>query len=117
MPLLRQVAARAFTFSTTFCSFACSGEPVSANAPPSIITSFCRSWMISTQRSASRVRPSSFIYRLLTHVRLAPRTDRGSNGVHRGGARDVERVPVLAAPAEVPGVLGDEDRPEMLALG
>src|SRR6476620_5481788 len=105
MPLLRAVAASAFTFSPTFCSLACSGEPVSANAPPSIITSFCRSWMISTQRSGSRVRPSSFIYRLLTHVRLAPRADDRLDGIQGSRARDEERVPVLAAPAEVPGVL------------
>ncbi len=55
MPLPRQTAARSFTFSTTFCSFACPGEPDSAKAPPSIITSFCRSWTMSAQRAASRV--------------------------------------------------------------
>src|SRR5262245_36584707 len=117
MPLPRHVSASVFTFSTTFCSFACSGEPVSANAPPSIITSFWRSWMINTQRDASRVRPSSFMYRLLTHVRLAPRADDGPNRVQRGRARDEERVPVVATPRHVPGVLGDEDRPQVLALG
>ena len=53
IPLPRQNAARSFTFSTTFCSFACCGEPDSANAPPSMITSFCMSWTISTQRAAS----------------------------------------------------------------
>ena len=31
-----------------------------ANAPPSMITSFCRSWMISAERLASRRRASSF---------------------------------------------------------
>src|SRR4249919_1560865 len=107
MPLPRHVSARFFTFSTTFCSFACSGEPVSANAPPSIITSFCRSWMISTQRDASKVSPSSFIDRLLTHVRLFAGPDDGAYRIQRGRARDVERVPVLAAPAEVAGVLRD----------
>src|SRR4026207_1251992 len=117
MPLLRQVSASAATFSTTFCSFACSGEPESANAPPSMITSFCRSCISITQRDASRLSPSSFIYRLLTHVGLVSRPDDRPNGVQRCGARDVERVPVLAAPRHVPGVLGDEDRAEVLALG
>src|SRR5262245_41962667 len=116
-PLLRHVSASAATFSTTFCSFACSGAPESAKAPPSIITSFCRSWINITQRDASRLSPSSFIDRLLTHVRLAPRSDSGLDRVERGRARDVERVPVLAAPREVPRVLGDENRSEMPALG
>ena len=44
-PALRQAAARPFTFSTTFCAVACAGAPESANAPPSMITSFCRSWI------------------------------------------------------------------------
>ena len=51
IPFDRQTAARSFTFSTTFWSFACCGEPDSANAPPSMITSFCRSWMIRAQRA------------------------------------------------------------------
>jgi hypothetical protein len=46
-PALRQAAARRLTLLTTFCSFACSGEPESANAPFSMITSFCRSWIRS----------------------------------------------------------------------
>src|SRR4249920_2461331 len=115
MPLLRHVSASAAMLATTFCSFACSGAPVSAHAPPSIITSFCMSWMISAQRDASRVSPSSFIYRLLAHVGLASRPDDRPNGIQRGGARDVERVPVVAAPRHVPGVLGDEDRAEVLS--
>ena len=44
-PALRNAAASFFTFATTFCSFACCGEPESANAPFSMITSFCRSWI------------------------------------------------------------------------
>jgi len=55
IPLPRQNAARSFTFSTTFWSFACCGEPDSANAPPSMITSFCMSWTMRTQREASRL--------------------------------------------------------------
>src|SRR5687768_14274816 len=71
--------------------------------------------MIITQREASRLSPSSFMHSSLAHVRLAPRADDGSNGVEGGGARDVERVPVLATPGEVPRVLRDEDRAEVLA--
>ena len=44
-PAFRQAAASPATFSTTFWLLACSGAPESANAPPSIITSFCRSWI------------------------------------------------------------------------
>src|SRR5687768_8590337 len=102
MPLLRQASASALTFSTTFCSFACSGAPVSAKAPPSIITSFCRSWMISAQRFASSLRASSFIHGLLsTHVGLAARPDAHLNHVQRCRARDVDGAPVLGAPGEV----------------
>ena len=50
MPSLAAFPASALTFSTTFCPFACSGEPEFAKAPPSMMTSFCRSWMIRTQR-------------------------------------------------------------------
>src|ERR671914_2243776 len=110
MPFARQVSASAFTFSTTFCSFACSGEPVSANAPPSIITSFWRSWMISTHRFGSRLRASSFIRTLLSpHVGLAAWADDGPDRVEGRRARDEERVPVLAAPGQVARVLGHAD--------
>ena len=44
-------------FSTTFCSRACCGAPEEAKAPPSIITSFCMSWMMSAQRDGSRWSP------------------------------------------------------------
>src|SRR5262245_1623523 len=117
IPLLRHVSARAFTFSTTFCSFACSGDPDSANAPPSMITSFCRSWMIRTQRSASSVSASSLMQASLAHVRLAPWSDDRADGVQRGAARDEERVPVVAAPGEIAGVLGDADGSQVLARG
>ena len=49
-PALRNAAASLFTFATTFCSFACCGAPESANAPFSMITSFCRSWISSAVR-------------------------------------------------------------------
>ena len=38
-------AASPFTFSTAFWLVACAGAPESAKAPPSMITSFCMSWM------------------------------------------------------------------------
>ena len=45
-PAFRAAAASPLTFSTTFWLVACAGAPESANAPPSMMTSFCRSWMI-----------------------------------------------------------------------
>ena len=58
-PRARAASARRRTFSTTFCCLACAGEPDAANAPPSMITSFCRSWMIMAQRDgSSRSAPS-----------------------------------------------------------
>ena len=52
-PRARAASARRRMFSTTFCCFACAGEPEEANAPPSMITSFCMSWMIIAQRDGS----------------------------------------------------------------
>ena len=54
--------------------------PLSANAPPSMITSFCMSWMTSTQRSGSRVNASSFMFRPpnACTARVAGRPSRGS---------------------------------------
>ena len=75
MPLLRHVSASAFTFSTTFCSFACSGEPESGEG--AAVDHHVVLQVLDDQHAAigSRVRPSSFIYRLLTHVRLAAGAD------------------------------------------
>lgn len=53
MPARRAASASAFTFSTTFCEAACAGAPESAKAPPSAITSFWRSWMMSALAAAS----------------------------------------------------------------
>ncbi len=53
MPAFLHASARRLQFSTTFCSCACCGAPVSAHAPPSLITSFCMSWMISAARLRS----------------------------------------------------------------
>ena len=49
-PFLRNAFASLFTFATTFCSSACWGEPESAKAPFSMITSFCMSWIRSAVR-------------------------------------------------------------------
>ena len=54
---------------TTFWLVACAGAPESANAPPSMITSFCRSWMTR----AAAVGPSALRFAdcsaFLTQVR------------------------------------------------
>src|SRR5213595_3736858 len=93
-------------FATTFCSFACCGEPDSAKAPPSMITSFCRSWTISAQRDGSSFSSSFTLDSSLPHVRLVPGTDLGPDRVERRRRGDEERVPVLAAPRQVADVLG-----------
>ena len=49
----RAALARRRTLSITRCCLACAGAPDSAKAPPSMITSFCRSWMIMAQRDGS----------------------------------------------------------------
>src|SRR5262249_61004704 len=36
-----------------FCCLQCAGEPDAAKAPPSITTSFCKSWMMRAQRLGS----------------------------------------------------------------
>ena len=58
-PALAAGGGEAFTFSTTFWLVACAGAPESANAPPSMMTSFCRSWMISAARFGSIASTSS----------------------------------------------------------
>src|SRR4051812_15282564 len=135
-PALRKAAARRFTLLTTFCSLACCGAPDSANAPFSMITSFCRSWIrsavffgfslfslatVGSPLSAggsrrSRPPPAKKSGRL-AHVGLAARPDLGLHGIQRGAARNEERVPVGAAPREVADVLGDPDGAEVLARG
>src|SRR6266511_4355192 len=121
MPAARQASASPFTFSTTFCSFACSGAPVSAQAPPSLITSFCRSWTISTARPGSTSSRSSVSLSLTVsssgHVVEPVARHLHPDPVHRRRARDVELGPVVAPPVEVPGVLGHLDHAEVLRLG
>jgi hypothetical protein len=80
-------------FSTTFCSRACCGEPDEAKAPPSIITSFCMSWIISAQRDGSSDSPACALARS------------GAGDVERdaaGGAGAGADAP-LAAPARMNG--------------
>src|SRR5262245_44785696 len=117
-PFARQAAASPFTFSTTFCSFACCGDPESAQQPPSTMTSFCRSWMSIAQRPASSF-SSSFTVPpptwYLAHIWLAARADERRDRVQGRRRRDEERVPVRPAPCEVADVLGDPDRADVLA--
>src|SRR6266550_1964275 len=105
MPAARQACASRLQFSTTFCSFACSGAPVSANAPPSIITSFCMSWMISAARLRSMLRVSFTASPPLAHERLAAAAHLGLHAVHGCAGRNEEPVPVRAAPVDVADVL------------
>src|SRR5690349_11531522 len=102
----------------TFCSLACSGEPDSAKAPPSMITSFCMSWTIRTVRFGSSVKsaispPTS---RLRVHERLAAAGDTGLEAVERRRGRDEHPLPVGAAPVDVPDTLRDLDDAEVLAV-
>src|SRR5947209_2310298 len=117
VPAVRAASARRATFSTTFWLVACAGAPESANAPPSMITSFWRSWMIIAAAPASidsglsfaDTRPPSSV-----HVAEAVAADLQRDPVHRGGRRDVERAPVLAAPVEVADALRHLDDAELL---
>src|SRR3954451_6898328 len=115
-PASRQAAASPRTFSTTFCCLACSGAPESANAPPSMITSFCMSWMISAVR-----RGSSATWLSLTaaspHVGKAVAADLALHAVERRRRRDEQPVPVRAAPVQVADGLRDLDGADLPALG
>src|SRR3954453_14884098 len=115
-PASRHAAASRATLSTTFCCLACSGAPESANAPPSMITSFCMSWMISAVR-----RGSSATWLSLTsaspHVRKPVAADLALHAIHRRRRGDEQQVPARAAPVEVADVLRDHDRPDLLPAG
>src|SRR6266540_719006 len=120
MPVRRQASARFLTFSTTFCSFACWGAPESAKAPPSTITSFCRSWMISTVPLGSSFSGSvsfSPIVPPLGHERLAASRGLRLEAVETGRRAHEHPAPVSAAPVEVADRLGDLDRAQVLAFG
>src|SRR5215210_484787 len=112
-PALRAASARFLTFSTTFWLVAWAGAPESANAPPSMITSFCRSWMIIAAVVES-IRSNS---PLLGHVAEPVARDLHPHAVDRRRGRDVQRLPVVVAPVHVADGLGDLDRPEVLPLG
>src|SRR6266480_4180328 len=117
IPAARHASASRFTFSTTFCSFACSGAPESANAPPSIITSFCRSCTTSAARAGSRVICSlSLTASSSRHVAEPVAPDLYPDPVERGRARHVEIAPVVAAPVEIADVLRHLDHAEVLGL-
>src|SRR3954452_14254118 len=120
MPFARHASAKAATLATTFCAVACPGEPESAKAPPSMITSFCMSWMTRAVRPGSSVttsaRVSSDIALLLSHVRLAPWADLRRDRVDRRGRRNEQGVPVWPAPRMVADVLRHLNCPEVLTL-
>src|SRR5262249_9360617 len=112
--LRRNAAASFCTFATTFCSFACWGEPVSANAPLGIITSFCRSWIRSAVRFGFSL--SLAIRVLLVHVGLAAARDLRLHPVQRGRRRNEEPVPVGPSEGQVPHALGDPDDADVLTV-
>src|SRR6266513_677976 len=117
IPAARHASASRFTFSTTFCSFACSGAPESANAPPSIITSFCRSCTTSAARAGSTLICSlSLTASSSRHVAEPVAPDLYPDPVERGRARHVEIAPVVAAPVEIADVLRHLDHAEVLGL-
>src|SRR5918996_2025007 len=117
-PARRHASARLFTFSTTPCAFACSGAPDSAKAPPSMITSFCRSWMISAVRLGSSCRDSFSLIGLSSFpdVGQRSRADLDLDPVERGRARHEHVLPPGAAPGEVADGLGHLDHAQVLAL-
>src|SRR4051812_9886881 len=114
-PAARQAAASSATLPTTFCAVACAGAPESANAPPSMITSFWRSWMIIAERFRSSLRPSSLTES--PHVGESVAGDLAGDAVDRGGRGDEQLVPVRPAPIDVADVLGDLDRADVPAAG
>src|SRR6266851_7867732 len=111
-PALRHAAASPFTFSTTFCAIAWAGAPESAKAPPSMITSFWRSWITRAAEFGSM----RSICLLLMHVAELVAGDLHPYAVDRGRGRDVERAPVVVAPVDVADALRHLDRAEMLAV-
>src|ERR1700730_877268 len=118
MPAARHASASCLTFSTTFCSFACCGAPDSANAPPSAITSFWRSWMIRAARPGSTsMRSVSLTVSSSRHVAEPIPRHLHRDSVQRGRARHVQVAPFLAAPVQVADVLRDLDHAEQLGLG
>src|SRR5919204_3127532 len=118
IPAARHASASRFTFSTTFCSFACSGAPESAKAPSSIITSFWRSWTIRTARPGSTSTCSAISLTLSSSPHVAEPVARHlqPDPVQRRRARQVQVAPVVPAPVEVADVLRHLDHAEQLRL-
>src|SRR3954447_436089 len=114
-PAPRQAAASPATFSTTFWDLACAGAPESAKAPPSMMTSFWRSWMMRAVRCASS-RSDSSVTRS-PHVGETVARDGALKAVHRRRRGDEQPAPVGAAPVDVAHGLGDLDRADVLSLG
>src|SRR4051794_22496263 len=117
-PAARHAAARSATLPTTFWAVACAGAPESANAPPSMITSFWRSWMISADREASSFRPSSLTGS--PHVGESVAGDLAGDAEERRRRGDEQLVPAgptgWAGPVQVADVLRDLDGPDLLAV-
>src|SRR4051794_3248897 len=113
-PAARQAAARSATLPTTFWAVAWAGAPESAKAPPSMITSFWRSWMISADREASSFRPSSLTGS--PHVGESVAGDLAGDAVERRGRGDEELGPACATPVKVADVLGHLDGADLRAV-
>src|SRR4051794_36637926 len=79
-----------------------------------MITSFWRSWMMRADAPASS-RSASSVMRS-PHVVEPVARRRAPHAVHRRGRADEQLVPVRATPVEVPDVLRDLDRADVLAL-
>ena len=127
-PRARAASASRRTLSTTRCARACAGAPESAKAPPSMMTSFCRSWMISAQRFGSSCRPSALscgagaedaVARRASlggHVRLVARPDLGRDRVNRVRRGHEQRPEVGAAPAEIGDQFGHANLAQEIAV-
>src|SRR5438552_3200970 len=111
-PTERHAAASPFTFSTTFCAIACAGAPESANAPPSMITSFCMSWITRAAAFGSirSISPPS------VHVAESVARNLHPHAIDRGRRGNEERAPAVLAPVDVADALRHRDRAQMLAV-
>src|SRR6188472_411554 len=115
-PAARKASASSATFATTLWEVAWAGAPESAKAPPSMITSFWRSWMSSAARAPSSCRGWVSSLKGSPHVVQAVARHVRVDAVHRRARRDEQPVPRGTAPVDVPHVLGNLDHAEVLAL-
>src|SRR2546426_5265885 len=82
-----------------------------------MITSFCKSWMISAELLASSRRTSfSLMYSSSAHERLTPAGHLCLEAVEAGRGADEHPFPVRATPVDVADVLGDSDDAEVLTI-